>query len=236
MQNLAKRYLDTFDRVVEFGENHPLTTPIAAATTLYTQVGNVATSIRSHKGDQESGRGEFLGGTSTRGLMAERLLFQMRAINKIARALNRDQFPGVREKFFMPRLGGYEGIIGRAEAFTDAVAPIKTAFTDRGLPATFDTELETAKDALVASTGDKYEGLATQVGGTAGVMAQALHGLKLMRELDAILSFQYRDNPPLLAAWKSACHVERDPVSQQPVPTAGGGATAPTPPAPAPTP
>jgi hypothetical protein len=36
----------------------------------------------------------------------------------------------VREKFLMPRSGGYEGIIGRAEAFIDAVAPIKTAFTE----------------------------------------------------------------------------------------------------------
>jgi hypothetical protein len=45
------------------------------------------------------------------------------------------------------------------------------------------------------------------------LMAQAHFGLEQMRELDAILSYQYRDNPPLLAAWKSACHVEREPES-----------------------
>jgi hypothetical protein len=228
MHNLVKRYLNAFDRVVEFGVNHPLTTPIAAVTTLYTSVGNVATTIRSHKGDQESGRGEFLGGSSNRGLKAEALRDQMRPINKIARALNREQFPGVREKFYMPKSRAYEALIGRAEAFIDAIAPIKTAFTDRGLPATFDTALTAAKDALVEATADKNAGLATQVGGTAGLFAQAHFGLLQMRELDAILSFQYRDNPVLLAAWKSACHVEREPEAEAGTPTAPAVAPAPT--------
>ena len=213
MHNLAKRYLNAFDRVVEFGGNHPLATPITAVTTLYTSVGNVATAIRFHKGDQESGRGEFLGGSSNRVLKAEALRELMRPVNKIARALNREQFPGVREKFYMPKSRAYEAVIGRAEAFIDAIVPIKTAFTERGMPATFDAELTAAKDALVEATADKNAGLATQVGGTAGLMAQAHFGLEQMRELDAILSYQYRDNPPLLAAWKSACHVEREPES-----------------------
>jgi hypothetical protein len=231
MQNLINRRLNAFDRVVEFGGDHPLTTPIAAVTTLYTQVGNVATAIRSHKGDQESGRGEFLGGSSTRALMAERLHGKMRPINRIARALNREQYPGVREKFFMPRSRSYEDLIGRAEAFIDAIAPIKQVFVDRGMAADFDTDLTAAKDALVAATGDKNSGLATQVGGTAGLLAKSREGLQRMRELDAILSHQYEQNPVLLAAWKSACHVERDPESAQtpPAPAApvvGGAAAA----------
>ena len=137
-------------------------------------------------------------------------------------SIDKELFPGVRQKFFMPRLGGFEALIGRAEAFIDAVGPIKAVFTDRGLPATFDADLEAAKDALVAATGDKYAGLAMQVGGTAGQEATARFGLKQMRELDALLSYQYRNDPVLLAAWKSACHVERDPVA----------ANAQTPPAP----
>jgi len=233
MQNLIIRHLDAFDRVVEFGANHPLTTSIAAVTMLYTGVGNVATAIRGHQGDQDSGRGEFLGGSSNRALMAERLLKQMRPINRIARTLNREQFPGVREKFFMPRFGGYEGIISRAGAFLDAIAPIKQAFVDRGMAADFDDQLEAAKDALVGATGNKNAGLAVQVGGTAGLLAKSREGLRQMRELDAILSHQYRDNPVLLAAWKSASHVERDPESARTV-SSGDGAAASAPPSPAP--
>ena len=35
-----------------------------------------------------------------------------------------------------------------------------------------------------------------------------------MRELDAIRTFQYQEDPVLLAVWKSACHVERDPGTE----------------------
>ena len=57
MNNIMKRQLDAFDRVVEFGANYPLVPGIAAVTALYTGVGNAAIVIRGHKGDQESGRG-----------------------------------------------------------------------------------------------------------------------------------------------------------------------------------
>ena len=39
-------------------------------------------------------------------------------------------------------------------------------------------------------------------------------GVEILRELDAILSYQYRNNPALLAAWKGACRIERDPVTE----------------------
>ena len=36
-------------------------------------------------------------------------------------------------------------------------------------------------------------------------------GMSLARQLDAILSAAYANNPALLAAWKSAFRVQRDP-------------------------
>jgi hypothetical protein len=49
MNNIVKRQLDAFDRVVEFGANYPLIPAIAAVTALYTAVGNAAIDIRGHK-------------------------------------------------------------------------------------------------------------------------------------------------------------------------------------------
>jgi hypothetical protein len=46
---------------------------------------------------------------------------------------------------------------------------------------------------------------------TAGLNAKADHGIVLLREMDSILSYQYRNDPGLLASWKSASHVDRDP-------------------------
>ena len=93
------------------------------------------------------------------------------------------------------------------------------------MPATFDTELTAKKTALVAATGQKNAGHATQMAGTAGLLAQSRTGVEILRELDAILSYQYRNNPALLAAWKGACRIERDPVTETvQTPPGGGGA------------
>jgi hypothetical protein len=215
--------------VVDFGANHPLNPAMPAVTTLLTDLGGIITAIGGHADDQDTGSTEFRGGSSYRQMVAEQLRAQMRPINKIARALKPELYPTAREQFKMPPSGSYPKLISRAETFIDAIAPIKVAFTDRGLPATFDTALAAKKAELVAATGIKNAGRATQVGGTAGLFAKSRAGLDILHELDAILSFQYRDNPALLAAWKSACHIERDPETanaQTPPPAT-------TPPAPA---
>jgi hypothetical protein len=231
MENLIVRRLDAFDRVVDFGADHPLTPAMPAVTTLLTQLGITVTALGGYADDQDIGRGEFRGGSAYRQMVADQLRTQMRPINKIARALKPAQFPGVREQFRMPPSGSYSKLIARAEGFISAIAPIKQAFVDRGMAADFDTALAAKKAELVAATGLKNSGHATQMSGTAGLLAKSREGMEILHELDAILSHQYRDNPALLAAWKGACRVERDAEPEQ-----AGGATAPTPPAPAPTP
>jgi hypothetical protein len=47
------------------------------------------------------------------------------------------------------------------------------------------------------------------------------------RELDAILSYRYRQDPALLAAWKSACRVERDAATEAKSPSAPAAAPVP---------
>jgi hypothetical protein len=235
MENLIVRRRDAFDRVVDFGADHPLTTPIAAVTTLLTELDNIVTALGAYADDQDIGRGEFRAGTAYRRMVADQLRTQMRPINRIARALKPAQYPGVREQFRMPVGGSYPKLIARAEAFVSAIAPIKQAFVDRGMPADFDTALGAKKAELVAATGLKNQGHATQMSGTAGLLSKSREGVDILQELDAILSYQYRNDPALLAAWKGACRIERDPESAQTL-GSGGEATASTPPTPAPTP
>jgi hypothetical protein len=226
MEDLIARQFAAFDRVVDFGANHPLIPAIPAVTTLLGDLDVVLTSLIDWGDDQAFGRGQFRGGSAFRQSVAEEVRALMRPINKIARALKPAQHPGVREQFRMPSSGSHSALIAGAEAFVAAATPIKQLFVDRGLPATFDTELTAKKTALVAATGQKNAGQAMQMAGTAGLLAQSRVGLDLLRELDAILSYQYRNDPALLAAWKGACRVERDPVTETQTPAA---------PAPAPT-
>jgi hypothetical protein len=216
MQNVAA----TLEGVVVFGGEHPLTPANTRATALYTQIGTTATSLRAHADDQDSGNAEFRSGTLSRREASKALRDEMRPINQMARALPKDQFPGVRALFRMPPTTGYAAILSRANAFLEAVGPIKAAFVERGLPADFDEQLETRIAAITAATNSRTLGKAEQVGGTAGMGAKASEGLAAVAELDSILSYQYRNNPALLAAWKSVRHVQRDPVREAEEPAA----------------
>jgi hypothetical protein len=160
MHNLAKRYLNAFDRVVEFGVNHPLTTADYSSHDAVHERGQCRPQrIRSHKGDQESGRGEFLGGSSNRVLKAEALRELMRPVNKIARALNREQVSrSAREVSTCRSLAPMKRSLAVQKRSSTRSSRSRRRFTDRGLPATFDAELTAAKYALVEATAGQERG------------------------------------------------------------------------------
>jgi hypothetical protein len=228
MHNLIVRRMDAFERIAQFAVDHPVTPASPAITTLLTDLAGIVTAIGGHADDQEIGRGQVSGGAAIRKLKAELLLSQMRSVNKMVRALNPETYPGAREKFRMPDGGGYRTLIARAQAFLDAISEVKAVLIDRGLPADFDEQLLGARADLVTASADKDSGIATQVGGTAGMLDKSRAGMRILRELDSILSYKYRDDAAMLAGWKSACHVERDTRK-------ASAASSGTPPAPAPT-
>ena len=215
MKNLIQRKLDTCDTIVVFGGNNPLVPVNARAAVLYGAIGAVAIALRTHGADQDGGNAEFRSGTTTRQDAADALREEMRPINKMARALPRDEFPGVRELFRMPRSNAYAALVSRAQSFLDAIGPVKATFVERGLPADFDERLAEKLAAIAPAAITRSTGKAVRVGGTAGLLEQAAKGMRAIRELDSILSYQYRNNIPLLAAWKSACHVARDPKTEE---------------------
>ena len=58
-------------------------------------------------------------------------------------------------------------------------------------------------------------GRAEQIGGTAGIDAKASEGLTYRWDLDSILSYLYRNDLALLAEWKTARHMKRDPCEKR---------------------
>jgi hypothetical protein len=135
----------------------------------------------------------------------------MRKISDIAAVLDPATFPGAREQFRMPRTKTYQDLLNRAQAFLEAVGPIKAAFVAHDLPADFDEQLAGLITEFTTATQTKATGLAGQVQGTAGVRAATLNGVTTVRELGAILKVRYENDPGLMAAWKSASHIEHPP-------------------------
>ena len=228
MKAKSKRKVEACKRSVRHVADHPLATPNTRLTALVVQLNAMLTSFRDYTAEQSGGELEFHSGTITRRQMADLLRADMRAINQIAKGLPKAEFPGVRELFLMPRSGSYEALIARANAFLDKIGPIKAVFVDRGLPADFDEQLAMKLVAVDSASATRDSGRSDRVGGTAGLDAKADQGIAMLREMDSILSYQYRNDPALLASWKSACHVDRDPSRAEDEPGEESGSGSPS--------
>jgi hypothetical protein len=199
-------------RVNQFLIDYPLTQPNARVATLRSSLTGVIAEIEAHGDDQETGRGLARGGTAECRRIASELRALMRQISDISKVVDPGEFPGVAQQLRMPG-NSYVSLETRARAFVEVVAPIKSAFVDRMMPEDFDEELQGLIEAFAQARDRKYSGRAEQVGGTAGIAEAIRRGMRLARELDAILSVAHAKSPALLAPWKSALRPRREPDS-----------------------
>ncbi len=183
----------------------------AEATVLVGSIETILTTLSTLASNQVSGGAEFHAGTDVKELCVDQMLVFMRSMSKIARELPVETHPGVREKFRLPRQGSYLAFLATARSFLDKAGPIKAVFVAHGLPADFDEQLGELAGQLEDAIDDQTGGRTTQVGSTSGLEAKAREGVKLVRRLDGIFSFQFRDDPVRLAEWKSVSHIERPP-------------------------
>ena len=134
----------------------------------------------------------------------------MRAINSTARSID-NLFPGMKDQFKMVRGNSDQATLNRARAFISEATPIPDRFTDRGLPAAFLTDLQDAIDAVEEADNHQSAALAAQTAATAGVAAALKQLRAAINEFEAIARNTYRNDPPTLAALKSASRVESAP-------------------------
>jgi hypothetical protein len=196
----------------------------ARATALFALNKTVVTNMTAASAAQETGRGVFQGATAERARLGVELRALVRKATGIARILDPETFPEIREKVRGPRSSSYAALIASAMAIKAAVTPeeVKAAFVDRGMAADFDTELSDLAESLQEATARKGLGRSTRVGGTVALLAESRKGLAIVRELDAIMEVILASNPGLLAEWNSVSHVQSAP-EREPDPAEGGG-------------
>jgi hypothetical protein len=231
MNNRVNNRIVMMERVQTFLTDHPLTPAIARVTELATLINTVVTSLRSHGLDQDTGRGQASAASVALREQAKSLRADMRKVNRIAKGMSRELYPGLAAQFRMPR-GTYSALLTRARAFLEALAPVKAALIARGLPADFDEQLQAKASAFDELIQRRDSGLAEQVGGTAGLNSLSITGVAHVAELDSMLSARYADDPVLAAAWKSAKRVHGSrsrPKAPSTPPTPATSTPAPTP-------
>jgi hypothetical protein len=222
MEARISRRTTTLERATRFVREHPV--PVPHVTTLIDSIDGIVADLYHSAGQQGIGHASFRSGAAIRASHAAELLALMRSVNRIARALDPNEFPGLREQFRMPRGDGYQRLLSHAAAFAQAAQPILATFLERGLEPDFIQQILAKREEIHAGLTIKNNGFSQRLSGTASLAALTRRAMPLLRELDAILTHQYRLEPALLAAWKGACHVERDPqrtaipVNSPPVP------------------
>ncbi len=209
MNKLVNNRIEMLNRSLGFRTESGLVLK-PAAVALFDEVETTRDALLTLAADQESGNGAFHAGVDDRERASKLLRERLTEIAAMARSLDPTQIPAVSELQRVTESQSYQSLRANGQAFVEAVTPIQQAFVDREFPVGFVAEIATLTAALDDAGSRKFGGLMEQVEGTAGLDLLAKRGARLVRQLDAILTKMLKNsNPALLAAWKTASHVER---------------------------
>jgi hypothetical protein len=215
MRNQVRRKYNTLLSVKGYMETHPLVPPLPDATAQMVVVTGSIATIESLGGTQAHGEGEALGATDSRELIAVELRAALREISGIAKQLDQTLYPGAKAAFRLTGIGTFTGVLNRARSFTESAGPIKAAFVGRGLPADFDEILAGLVADMAMATNRRVLGVQERKQGTVGMAVAADAGIKAVRVLDSIMTVKLKSDPVMLAVWKAAQRIERDPVRKK---------------------
>jgi hypothetical protein len=139
-----------------------------------------------------------------------------------ARELLRDAMESIAE-FWRPMAKNYGGAINKfhfeygsdqlliddAGSFIQEAEPLKEAFTDRGMPDNFITDLTTKRNNFILSIEQAEAAKIERIGTNAGFREPLKRCQAAVEDVDPIVKMIYRDNPSKLAEWTSASRIEK---------------------------
>ena len=177
-----------------------------AATPKNTVLGNLIRAILA----QDSGTGDYHGGTTSKSVQRDGVMAVLRGFNKSAAAIaSADKTPEIMDNFRMPHGTNDTVIAARARAFADAAVALKAKFLALEHPADFIEALRQRVADFENADSEQNTGLQDQVGATAGIDDLIDQGLVILKQLDAIMHNKYANNPEKLAAWLTASNIQR---------------------------
>lgn len=209
MDTLDTKRLEMFIRVHENGAQFAAALPEGSyGAGLFAQLGEIIEGLRSHAYEQSKGRSSVRESVGSKAAARDELFTRMEAISHTARVMAFTT-PGLEEKFRMPRSITDQALLTLARTFGNDAFPLKAEFIKRGLHADFIAELDEAAVAFDAAINRKAQGRGKHVAATAAIDELVERGLRTVREMGALVRNTYAEDPPTLAAWESASHVER---------------------------
>ena len=202
-----------------FGQKPELAPLTAKETTFFAGVETAYEGLKVSLVDQGAGNRGYREGAAERRLLVDAMWTMNRRISDIAKSIAEEGVdPGIAEKFRLPKRDrSYLTAVGTALGFADEAEDLVALFTERGMEATFVTDLRAKVTAFETASGIRVGGLSVQTTGTAGLELLAKQGLKFVRLLRPLISEKLKSNPALLASWKLVSRVASTGTVTSPV-------------------
>ena len=223
---------DMVKRVGEFGSSHaqdwvtpqppnPAVTPGQnQARKLFQdlsapQTGLIA-RIQKNATVQETGKATALGGTTSKSVLRDALMLELRGFNRTAAAIAESTGkPELMDKFRMPHGTNAQKLVIAARAIADAAEPMAADFIAYGHEPTFASDLRAHVADFEGAESTQDLGAQDKAGATAGFVPLLHEAATKVKQLDAFLHNFYRSNAQAMGEWKTASHVERQPKKKK---------------------
>ena len=213
MQTVQSRTGETLRNADAFLEQNASTFPNIANSGARKKLRTALAGVSAHA-EGQAGHGLLAKGTTQKyfALRAALLRDHMSPIAGIATA----ELPNTPEiaPLRMPKgRTSAEKVFLAAKAMSTAAQPFSQVFIDAGLAPDFLVQLDAAADAMLALVDLRAQTQGRRTGATKGMTDHLRQGRKAIGALDRMLTSALKDDPALLANWKTLKRVRRSTSS-----------------------
>jgi len=217
---------DMLKRVATFGPNNasdfttprPPATKVTAGQTqakqLFDDLSTPGTGlidrIAKTAETQQAGIGTARGGTTSRTVLRDALLLEIKGINRTASSIAESQDkPEIMAKFRIPHGESDAILVAKAKAIAEAANGLSADFDLYGHEETFVADFLARVEAFNAAESTQDTGKQTRGGATEGFTPLLRQAMTKVKQLDAFIHNFHRSSAQKLGEWKTASHVER---------------------------
>jgi hypothetical protein len=211
MNSLEIRRLEMFKRVRGFGATH--VDSFAAGSLgreLFTTVNTVVTELETMAAAQEAAGGSARQGTAGKAAGRTRMHETMERMSRTARAIDPGS-TGIAEKFKLPHKASDQVWLNAARAFAAEAVALKEEFLRHEMPPDFIERLNEDIADFERAIQGQNTGNEAKRAGRQSIDSSIGFGMDAVRRLHQIILNKFHDDPPTIAAWEGARHVERTP-------------------------
>jgi hypothetical protein len=216
MNDNERAQLEAGIRMSEYAAQTPSQFPAnSKAAQLRATLTTGVSELNAHATAQASHRSSAREATTNKDAARKVLLKDIKNISRAAAAMALD-LPSIADKFRMPHGNNNQDLLITARAFAADAVPLKDDFIDNGLAADFLTRLEADITAFEQALATHNQRLEAQTASTAAFKAKLKQIIKVMKQLDTLLSIQLEGDVEKLTAWRTASRIRKTRKSASP--------------------